>query len=252
MAKPTSNLDALVRYLATSRDPVATRVRALRRQIQHLEIIPPQPVLKSAVLALRAAREAREFGMRVFVSQPLFRAYCKECGPGLRTGDQIHYIQGDGDIYCGANVWLDGKSNISFAARFADRPTLVIGDNSGFGHDTELVIAKRITIGKNVNISGATRIFDSNGHPADPVARRNHAPPDESDVRPVTIGDDVWIGKDCIVFPGVRIGQGAIVSAGSVVRKHIPPYAVVAGNPAQIVFRLPRPEAAAPGPEVER
>jgi len=39
----------------------------------------------------------------------------------------------------------------------------------------------------------------------------------------------------------VRIGDGAVVSAGSVVRRHVPPYAVVAGNPAQIVFRLPRP-----------
>ncbi len=60
--------------------------------------------------------------------------------------------------------------------------------------------------------------------------------------RAATIGDDVWIGKNCLVFPGVRIGNGAIVSAGSVVRKHVPPYAVVAGNPAQVVFRLPRPE----------
>jgi acetyltransferase-like isoleucine patch superfamily enzyme len=60
-------------------------------------------------------------------------------------------------------------------------------------------------------------------------------------VRPVTIGDDVWIGKGCIIFPGVRIGEASIVSAGSVVRRHVPPYSVVAGNPAQLVFRIPRP-----------
>jgi acetyltransferase-like isoleucine patch superfamily enzyme len=213
--------------------------------MQNLEVVPPAPVLRAALYAYRAARSARELGMRVLVCQPLFRAHCKECGPNLRTGDFIHYIQGEGDIIVGANVWLDGKSSITFAARFSERPTLIIGDNSGFGHDTELVIAQRITIGKNANISGATRIFDSSGHPADPVARRNHEPPPASDVRPVTIGDDVWIGKDCVIFPGVRIGNGAIVSAGSVVRKHVPPYAVVAGNPAQLVFRLPRPDGEA-------
>jgi acetyltransferase-like isoleucine patch superfamily enzyme len=70
----------------------------------------------------------------------------------------------------------------------------------------------------------------------------------------VTIGDDVWIGKDCIIFPGVRIGDCAIVSAGSVVRRHVPPYAVVAGNPAQVIFKLPRPgqgEADSAGRKVE-
>jgi len=237
---------ALYRYLATSEDNLPGRVRALRRALQNFELTPNPAVLRTALYAYKAARGAREFGMRVFVCQPLFRAQCKECGPNLRTGDFIHFVQGDGDIIVGSNVWLDGKSTITFAARFSDRPTLIIGDNSGFGHETELVIASRITIGKNTNISGATRIFDSSGHPADPAARRNHEPPPASDVRPVTIGDDVWIGKNCLIFPGVRIGNGAIVSAGSVVRKHVPAYAVVAGNPAQLVFRLPRPNEGSP------
>ncbi len=242
MPKVTDDLATLTRYLATSHEPIPTRLRALRRRVQNLEIVPNPTLLRAALLAYKAARSARQFGMRVFVAQPMFRAACKECGPGLRTDEFIHWVQGEGDIIVGSNVWLDGKSTICFAARFADRPTLVIGDNSGFGNDTELIIAQRITIGKNTNISGSTRIFDSSGHPADAAARRNHEPPSADDVRPVTIGDDVWIGKNCLVFPGVRIGNGAIVSAGSVVRKHVPPYAVVAGNPAQVVFRLPRPE----------
>jgi acetyltransferase-like isoleucine patch superfamily enzyme len=244
MAKLTEELAALYRYLATSDDALPQRVRELRRKVINLEIKPNKLVLESALLAYLAARNARELGMRVLVCQPLFRAYCKECGPGLRTGDFIHWVQGDGDIIVGSNVWLDGKSSIVFAHRFADRPTLIIGDNTAIGHETDFIIGKRITIGKNVNISGATRIMDSSGHPSDPVARRNHEPPSPDDVRPVTIGDDVWIGKNCLVFPGVRIGEAAIISAGSVVRRHVPPYAVVAGNPAQLVFRLPRPPAA--------
>ena len=84
--------------------------------------------------------------------------------------------------------------------------------------------------------------MDSNGHPADPAQRAAGEPPPEDEVRPVTIGDGVWIGVKCIVFPGVRIGNGSIISAGSVVRSHIPPYSVAAGNPAKVMLRLKKPE----------
>jgi acetyltransferase-like isoleucine patch superfamily enzyme len=177
----------------------------------------------------------------VLICQPMFRAYCKECGPNLRTGDFIHFIQGIGDIIVGRDVWLDGKSTFTFAASFVDRPSLVIGDGTGIGHGCEITVGKRITIGRNCILSGDVSLFDSNGHPSDPTERRNKRPPAAEDVRPITIGDDVWIGKHVIVFPGVRIGEGAIISSGTVVRRHVPAYGVVAGNPAQLMFRLKKP-----------
>lgn len=51
----------------------------------------------------------------------------------------------------------------------------------------------------------------------------------------VIIGNDVWIGADAIIMSGVRIGDGAVVGAGAVVTRDVPPYAIVAGNPARIV-----------------
>ncbi|WP_353953328.1 CatB-related O-acetyltransferase [Knoellia sp. S7-12] len=51
----------------------------------------------------------------------------------------------------------------------------------------------------------------------------------------VVIGNDVWLGSDAIILSGVRIGDGAVVGAGAVVRMDVPPYAVVAGNPARLV-----------------
>ena len=51
----------------------------------------------------------------------------------------------------------------------------------------------------------------------------------------IIVEDDVWIGERTIILSGVRIGQGAVVGAGSVVTKDIPPYAVVAGNPAKVL-----------------
>ncbi|KAA0690874.1 antibiotic acetyltransferase [Halopseudomonas laoshanensis] len=50
-----------------------------------------------------------------------------------------------------------------------------------------------------------------------------------------TIGNDVWIGRSAIILSGVSVGDGAVVGAGSIVTKNVPPYAVVAGNPAKII-----------------
>ncbi len=56
----------------------------------------------------------------------------------------------------------------------------------------------------------------------------------------IIVGDDVWIGVEAFIMPGVKIGQGAIVAARSVVTKDVPPYAIVGGNPAAIIkYRFP-------------
>ena len=51
----------------------------------------------------------------------------------------------------------------------------------------------------------------------------------------IVVGDDVWIGYGSIILSGVKIGQGAVVAAGAVVTKDVPPYAIVGGNPARII-----------------
>ena len=53
--------------------------------------------------------------------------------------------------------------------------------------------------------------------------------------KPVVIGNDVWIGTRAIILPGVRIGDGAIIGAGSIVTHDVDPYAIVAGNPAKTI-----------------
>ena len=94
-------------------------------------------------------------------------------------------------------------------------------------------------------------MFDSSGHPLDAEARRAGLAAADVDVRPITIGDNVWIGGRAIIHPGVTIGDHAVISAGAVVMNDVPASAVVAGNPARAVMGTSRP-AGERAPERER
>jgi acetyltransferase-like isoleucine patch superfamily enzyme len=235
-ARPT-----LRRRLATSHGRLARMVRWAYRAFYTFSVPAPKVVVKPLLWLFLSARSAYHFVLRVFVCEPIFKAYCTKYGRNLRTDCHLHWVAGKGDIIIGDNVWLDGAINIKFAARFSNHPTLEIGDHTGIGHGCSFTIGKRISIGRNCNLSGDTVIMDSNGHDTDPNARWAHEPPAPEDVRPVVIRDGVWIGVRCIIFPGVRIGEGSVIAAGSVVRTHVPSYSVVAGNPAKVMFRLKKP-----------
>ena len=56
--------------------------------------------------------------------------------------------------------------------------------------------------------------------------------------RPICIGSNVWVGFDCCVLPGVSIGEGPVVGARSVVTEDVPPYTIVAGNPARTIRKI--------------
>lgn len=115
--------------------------------------------------------------------------------------------------------------------------------------DYALVTAARIVcdveveIGDFALVSWDVLIMDSYRVPIDPVRRRRMlagdttaAPCDAA--RPVRIGRNSWVGFGACILPGVNIGAGSIIAARSVVASDVPPYVVVAGNPARIVRRL--------------
>ncbi|MGD0356334.1 MAG: acyltransferase [Terracidiphilus sp.] len=233
---------SLRRRLATSQGSLARFLRWGYRSINNFAVPAPKIIVKPLLWVFLLLRKAYYFAVRVFICEPLFKAYCTKYGRNLHTGCYLHWIVGRGDIVLGDNVTIDGKVSFAFAARFSDQPTLQIGDNTGIGHGCSFTVGKLISIGKNCNLSGDVTIMDSNAHDTDPVARWAHKPPNPEDVRPVIIRDGVWIGRQCIIFPGVKIGEGSVISAGSVVRSHVPPYSVVAGNPAKVMFRLKKPD----------
>jgi acetyltransferase-like isoleucine patch superfamily enzyme len=124
---------------------------------------------------------------------------------------------------------------------------ITMGSYCYVGDNSKLWSAVSLTIGDRVLIAHNSSIFDSDTHPLN--ARERHRQyveiitnghPLEIDLReePVTIADDVWIGCNVVVLKGVTIGQGAIIGAGSVVAHDVPPYVLVAGNPAQVIREL--------------
>jgi acetyltransferase-like isoleucine patch superfamily enzyme len=101
-----------------------------------------------------------------------------------------------------------------------------IGNGTYLNRNTEIVAAQSVTIGRDCKIARDVIIMDTDQH---------RLPSGELAVRPVEIGDRVWIGARAIVLKGVTIGHDAVIAAGSVVTRDVPPRSVAAGVPARII-----------------
>ena len=99
-----------------------------------------------------------------------------------------------------------------------------------------LVCDERITIGDRVWVGANTIIADTDFHPLDPQRRRES--PLAALTAPIHIADDVFIGMNALILKGLHIGEEAVVGAGAVVTRDVPPRAIVAGNPATIIGEL--------------
>ena len=128
---------------------------------------------------------------------------------------------------------------------------IAVGEWCYIGEGTRIWSQSSITLGNYVLIAHLVDIHDTNSHPLDWKERRldteailsgGYRTPTQTVSAPVTIEDDAWIGFKATILKGVRIGRGAIVSAGAVVTKDVEPWTVVAGNPARMIAEL-RPTA---------
>jgi maltose O-acetyltransferase len=116
---------------------------------------------------------------------------------------------------------------------------LKIGDFCAFGEGTFLTAGGGIVIGNYVATGPDAKIWSVNHRfddPDIPWMKQGY------EHKTVVIEDDVWIGAAAFIKPGVRIGRGAIISAGTILSKSVPAYAIVAGNPGRVVGWRKRPE----------
>lgn len=237
-------MSQLLHFLAHSEYPIVRALRRTRRAVMTASLPAPRVMVRPALWTFLGLRFAFHFVKRVFICEPLFKAYCTQYGRGVRTGTYIHWVQGKGRILLGDDVLIDGKCSMTFAARYAPDPTLEVGDQTVISHNCSFTVGRRITIGRHCLIAVGVRLLDSGGHPTDPAGRLAGLPAPSDKVRPITIGDNVWIGMDSLILPGTTIGEGSVVAAGSVLRGTVPPYTLVAGNPARPVSSLAPPTSA--------
>ena len=130
--------------------------------------------------------------------------------------------------------WLGDYSVIeSFATINNAVGDVRIGDYTRIGlHNT---IIGPVTIGNHVNLAQGITVTALNHNFEDSNKRI-----DEQGVstNPVTIEDDIWIGANAVILPGVTIGHHSVVAAGAVVTKDVPPHSLVAGVPAKIIKQI--------------
>ena len=132
--------------------------------------------------------------------------------------------------HVGSGVVVDPTTTITSGQMVRIGSDTYIGPHGYLAGDGGLVIGRGVMIGPMAYLQTSTHNFDS----ADLAA----VPYDHRIVRgPIAIEDYAWLGGRVTILPGVRIGKGAIIGAGSVVTRDVEPLAVVVGNPARVVSR---------------
>jgi acetyltransferase-like isoleucine patch superfamily enzyme len=150
------------------------------------------------------------------------------------------------------NIFLNRKykiekrfpnTKISIGSRIS-KGNITIGDQT-YGHLNIICFkdSDTVRIGKYCSIASNVFIFGGGEHNTELIStfpfknffQNFEIDPNVTTKGPVIIGNDVWIGTNAIILSGISIGDGAVIGAGSVVTKDVPPYTIVAGNPAKII-----------------
>jgi maltose O-acetyltransferase len=124
----------------------------------------------------------------------------------------------------GENIYIEPPFRCDYGSN------IFIGENFYANYDCVILDVNRVTIGSNVKFGPRVCVYTA-GHPIDARVRRSLL----EFGKPVTIGDDVWVGGNAVINPGVTIGNNVVIGSGSVVTKNIPDNVVAAGNPCRVL-----------------
>lgn len=147
------------------------------------------------------------------------------CRPSDVTKQQevLHKLFGQikGNVVVTAPFYCDYGVNIS------------VGENFYTNHNVTILDGAKVTFGDNVYIAPDC-VFSTAGHPIDTEQRNLGL----EIALPITVGDNVWIGTNVSVLPGVTIGSNVVIGAGSVVNRNIPDGVIAAGNPCRVIRKI--------------
>lgn len=127
---------------------------------------------------------------------------------------------------------FDPSSVVRLSAKLENPANISIGSNVYVGSEVCLYAMGEISIGDNTAMGEGIIVYTSNHDYKD---KKTFPYNPDALIQKVEIGKDIWIGARSIILPGCKIGDGAIIGAGSVVTKSVPSCAMVGGNPAKII-----------------
>ena len=127
----------------------------------------------------------------------------------------------------GENIWIEPPFHCDYGWN------IEVGENFYANYNAVILDVGKVTIGDNVLLAPGVGIYTA-GHPVHPVSRASGY---EYGI-PITIGNNVWIGGNAVILPGVNIGDNVVIAAGSVVTKDIPSGVIAAGNPCRVVREI--------------
>ncbi|MDO4293653.1 MAG: sugar O-acetyltransferase [Eubacteriales bacterium] len=147
------------------------------------------------------------------------------CPPGEeeRAGRLLREILGK----TGENVWIEAPFHCDYGCN------IEVGENFFANYNLVILDVGKVTIGKNAQIAPNVAIYTA-GHPVHPDSRNSGY---EYGID-VTIGDNVWLGGNTVVMPGVHIGNNVVIGGGSVVTGDIPDNVIAVGNPCRVLRKI--------------
>jgi maltose O-acetyltransferase len=134
----------------------------------------------------------------------------------------------------GAEVWIEPPFFCDYGAHVHIGATTFVNVNCVFLDSAEIRIGANVLLAPGVQLLTATHPLRAADRIVPARERENGRSPYRTHARPITIGDDVWIGAGTIVFPGVTIGDGTTIGAGSLVTSDIPAHSLALGQPCRV------------------
>jgi acetyltransferase-like isoleucine patch superfamily enzyme len=208
--------------------------RPARRALRGVRIPVIRPVYGTVYALTQLYGISWHFVANLLYREPMFRYRCARVGRRVHLEGAPPLIVGNGRIELGDDCTIGSPCtwDVSANAEF------IVGDRVSLNYRNIVSAIQSVRIGDDTLIAGDVAIFDNTNHPVSPSRRLAGAGVSPSEVAPVVIGRNVWIGIGCIVMRGVTIGDNSVVAAGSVVTKSVPANTLVAGNPAVPIRQL--------------
>ncbi|MEH6453419.1 MAG: acyltransferase [Psychromonas sp.] len=234
----TSSLHQTKQWLKNSENPFAKFLFTQIKSVFNFEIVAPKFIFAMGYSIYIFFRNLFSSLTRIFFWTPLFKGRLQKVGSNLNLYGGLPYISGPVTIELGDKCRVSGQTTFSGRSCATTAPQLIVGNNIDIGWMTTIAVGTKVIIADNVRIAGRTILAGYPGHPLNPVDRALGLPETDDQVGDIILEKDVWLATGVSVMASVRIGQGTIVAAGSVVTHDLPPMVLAGGIPARVIRSL--------------